>query len=62
MTNPLGILKRSAVSEGTKASTASSEVMRRLKMFSQHAKREDVEECLREYMDNLLGMGYNLEW
>ena len=39
MTNPLGILKRSAISEGTKASTASSEVMRRLKMFSQNAKK-----------------------
>ena len=62
MTNPQGILKMSAILEGTKASTASLEVMIRLKMFSQHAKKEDVEDCLLEYMNNLLGMGYTLEW
>ena len=62
MTNPLGILKRSVLAEGTKVSTASAEILRRLKTFSIHANKFMVEETLIEYMDNLLGMGYSEEW
>ena len=62
MTNKLGILKRSAISEGTKVSTACAEVMRRLKNTSMFASREQVEEVLTEYMDNLIGMGYDEDW
>ena len=62
MTNPLGILRRSALSEGTKVSTACAEILRRLKNFSVHADKDKVEDALITYMDNLIGMGYREEW
>ena len=51
-----------AISEVTKASTLSAEVMRRLKLFPQNAKKEEVEDCICEYMDNPLGLSYTLDW
>ena len=62
MTNPLGILGRSALGKGTKVAIACSEVMRRLKNFSTHVNKDRVEEVIQGYMDNLLGMGYPSEW
>ena len=62
MTNPLGILNRSALSENNKVSTAAAEVMRRLKNFSENVEKGQVEETLVEYMDNLCGMGYPHQW
>ena len=58
MTNPLSILRRSALAEGSKVSTAASEVMRRLKNCSENVDKKTVEEVLQRYADNLIGMGY----
>ena len=46
MTNPLGILRRSALSENTKVSTAGAEVMRRIKNCSEDSDKRLVEEAL----------------
>ena len=62
MTNPLGMLRRSAISEGSKISRASSETLRRITNHSVNMPKEMVDEILLEYMDNLLGMGYEEEW
>ena len=62
MTNPLGMLKRSAISETSKESTAVNEITRRLKNMSEEIPKETVEKTLAEYMDNLAGMGYPEWW
>ena len=48
--------------ETTKQSTACNEVLRRLKNHSVEVNKAEVELCLRTYMDNLAGMGFNKEW
>ena len=62
MASKLGILKRSAVSEGTKVSTACSEILRRLKTTSTLISKKIFEEVTSKYMDNLIGMGNPEEW
>ena len=62
MANPLCIMRRSAVPEGTKVSTAMAELMRRWKTTSVHLKTEEVEKTMKKYMDNLTAMGYSHEW
>ena len=62
MTNPLSILKRSAVGEGTKVSTAAAEIQRRFKNNSINSDRDKVEDTIMEYMECLIGMGYSEEW
>ena len=62
MASKLGILKRSAIQEGTKVSTAVAEILKRWKLTSLHAPRREVEEVMKEYADCLTGMGYSKEW
>ena len=56
------MLRRSAVPETSMRSTACSEVVRRLKNHCVQSDKSEVEECLITYMDNLEGMGFDLEW
>merc|ERR1711954_251038 len=62
MSSRLGILRRSAVTENTKVSTASSEFQRRWKNSSEHLPKEVMEEITAEYAGDLVGMGYTEEW
>ena len=62
VSNPLGILKRSALSEYTKVSTENSEVMRRMKNCLENCDKGVVEEMLLDYMENLCGMRYSFQW
>ena len=62
MSSKLTMLARSALSNNCKVSTASAEVLRRLKRTSTALNQETVEQILKDYMDDLCGMGYGLEW
>ena len=62
MSNPLTILRRSAMPESTKVATISSEVLRRWKCTSEELSSKSLEDITVKYMDNLTGMGYSLEW
>ena len=62
MSNPLTILRRSAMPEGTKVSTVSSEILRRWKCSSEHLSGATMETITVKYMDRLAAMGYPLEW
>ena len=62
VTNPLTILQRSAMPEGTKVATFSNEVTRRLKTSSTSLSRTTMENILGELLDNLGGMGYGEQW
>ena len=62
MASKLGILGRSAVPEGTKVSTAVSEVRRRWKNTSWMTSKKTVEDITLEYMDELAGNGYSVQW
>ena len=53
MTNPLGMLERSAVPNTSKASTAVNEIIRRMKTHSLEVEREELERSIITYMDNL---------
>ena len=62
MANPLTMLRRSAVPEGTKVATVSQEILRRWRNTSLGVGRKKVEQVTKEYMDNLAAMGYPWEW
>ena len=62
MANPLCIMRRSGVPEGTKVSTAVAELLRRWKTTSVNVETREVEKITRQYMDNLTAMGYTHEW
>ena len=62
MTDPLGILKISEISENTKVWTAPSEKRRRFENHFEDANKDIVEDYLLEYMDNLPEMGYSEDW
>ena len=62
MTNKLGLLKRSALSENTKVSSASAEYMRRWKNCSLGLSKKQMEEITMDYSDALCGMGYPTDW
>ena len=62
MSSRLGIINRSAVPEKTKVTTATDEILRRLKNTHTRLGREKVEEILVQYMDDLQGMGYPHQW
>ena len=58
MASPFGILKRSAMMEGTKVATASAEFRRRWKNTSPGCSKSDFEKITRGYVDCLYGSGY----
>ena len=62
MSNPLVILKRSGLPEGTKVSTMVAEVRRRWKNTWEGASTETYERITKNFMDNLSAMGYPEEW
>ena len=62
MTNPLTILERSAMPEGVKVATFSSEILRRLKTTSTGISQEESEEIILDMMDDLTAMGYSQQW
>ena len=62
MASRINILKRSAMVETTKVSTACAELLRRWKTTSQFCKSETFNRITREYMDDLEGMGYPACW
>ena len=62
VTNPLTILQRSAMPEGTKVATFSNEVTRRLKTSSTSLSRTTMEKILGDLLGNLEGMGYGEQW
>ena len=62
VTNPLNILRRSAMPEGLKVATTSQEILRRLKTSGEYLPKETTEEILKKYMDNLSAMGYSHAW
>ena len=62
VTNPLCILKRSALPEQVKVTTATQELLRRWKTSSLEVDTEEMEKITTRYMDNLMAMGYTLEW
>ena len=61
MSSRLTMLARSALSNNWKVSTASAEVLRRLKRTSTALNQETAEKIIMDYMDDLCGMGYGLE-
>ena len=62
MSNPLVILKRSGLPEGTKVSTMVAEVRRRWKNAWEGASSKTYERITKAFMDNLIAMGYPEEW
>ena len=62
MASPFTIMSRSAVPEATNVTTASSEIMRRLKGTSLQLGREDFEKIILEFTGDMLGRGYTSEW
>ena len=62
MAAKLTILSRSAIPTNTKVSTASEEILRRLKRSSTALGQDEIEEILINYMDELAGMGFTMEW
>ena len=62
MANPLIILARSGIPEGTKIATMTSELRRRWKNTWEGASRETYEGITVQFMDNLTAMGYDLSW
>ena len=59
MTNPLTILERSAMPEGVKVATFSSEILQRQNTTSTGISQEETEEILLDMMDDLTDMGYS---
>ena len=65
MTNRLGLLRRSALSENTKVSSASAEYMRRWKNCSLWVSKKQMENIAMDYSDALLSFfwkSYTLYW
>ena len=62
MATKVNMLKRSAVMEGTKVSTASAEYRRMWKNMSLQVSTEEFERVTQEYTNDLAGMGYNYDW
>ena len=62
MANPLVILARSAVPEGTKVATMVAEIKRRWKNTWEGASTQTYEAITMKFMDNLAAMGYGLSW
>ena len=62
MASPISILQRSAMMEGCKVATASAEFRRRWKNSSESTSREVFEKITRDYVNDLLGMGYHRDW
>ena len=62
MSNPLTMLRRSAMPESTKVATTASEILRRWKCTSENLGSDSFERITVRYMDNLAAMGYPLEW
>ena len=61
MATRLGILRRSAVTEGVKVSTATAEFLRRWRNCSTWTDPQTMKEITSEYADDILGMGYQEE-
>ena len=62
MAPKISILNRSAITETCKFSTASQELIRRLKNCSTLLAREMVETVLVDFMDELSAAGYGVDW
>ena len=62
MANRISILKRSALSEGTKVASMTSKLLRRLKNTWEGASQQEYEETIIQFMDDLNGMGYQEKW
>ena len=62
VSNPLTILRRSAMAEGVKVATAVQECMRRWRNSSTGLGRTSMEMITLDYMDRLTAMGYTEEW
>merc|ERR1711954_146269 len=62
MASPFGIMKRSAMMEGTKVSTASSEFRRRWKNTSVGCSQDEFEMITKGYVECLYGSVYSQEW
>ena len=62
MANPIVILQRSALTEGTKIATKVAELHRRWKNTWEGASKEEFEAITLTFMDNLIGMGYAPNW
>ena len=62
MANPLVILQRSALPEGTKVATMTSKLKRRWKNTWEGAATSKFEDVTIKFMDNLAAMGYPLAW
>ena len=62
MATKLNMIARTALSETCKVATATAEVLRRLKRTSTFLGGSTFKETLTEYMDDLTGMGYPLDW
>ena len=62
MASPITILRRTAMMENCKVSTASSEYRRRWKNSSKASSKESFEQITQEFTDALHGMGYSEEW
>ena len=62
VSNRITILQRSAMPEAVKVATFSSEILRRLKTTSVYLGKEETEEILSTFMEDLKVMGYTEEW
>ena len=56
------MLSRTALPNSTKVATATAEVLRRIKRTSIYASKETFQQEIKQYMDDLAGMGYQLSW
>ena len=62
MANPLVILQRSGIPEGTKVATMVAEIRRRWKNTWLGASKATYEEITKSFMDDLSAMGYTKPW
>ena len=62
MANRVPNVRESAVPDGHKMATISQEIIRRLKNTSRDLPVQEMERVLKEYMDELILGGYNLEF
>ena len=62
VSNRVTILHRSAMPESVKVATFSSEILRRLKTTSMLLSKEETEEVLTTFMEDMKVMGYKEDW